>query len=115
VNRKVIDWAQYSDEDIARFLGELASVREQRKADKRNALKAQIEEMLKEQGLNLDEVFARVGKGRGRPKGKPKAEERLVKYRNTAEPSQTWTGMGRKPGWLVEALAAGRTLEEFVA
>jgi DNA-binding protein H-NS len=36
-----------------------------------------------------------------------------VKYRNPADESQTWTGKGRKPGWLVEAIASDKTLEEF--
>lgn len=35
------------------------------------------------------------------------------KYRNTSNPDQTWSGRGRKPGWLVEALAAGAPLDSF--
>jgi DNA-binding protein H-NS len=111
---KVIDWASYSDEDIERFLGELTEEREKRKVGKRKALKEQINKMLKEQGMSLEDVFPTTGKGRGRvPKGERPGAERPVKYRNPADSSQTWTGMGRKPGWLVEAIASGKTLEEF--
>jgi DNA-binding protein H-NS len=116
VNGKVIDWAQYSDADITRFLGELTTEREKRKVGKRKELKERIRSLLKEEGLSVEDVFPTVGKGRGRPPmGKPVAAERPVKYRNPADASQTWTGMGRKPGWLVEALASGKKLEEFAA
>jgi DNA-binding protein H-NS len=114
MNGKVIDWAEYSDADIARFLGELAKERETRKADKRKALKERIRNLLKEEGLSVEDVFPAAGRGRARaPKGEGKKEERPVKYRNTEDASQTWTGMGRKPGWLVEALASGKRIEEF--
>jgi len=35
------------------------------------------------------------------------------KYANPADPEATWTGRGRKPRWIVEALDAGRKLEEL--
>jgi DNA-binding protein H-NS len=33
-------------------------------------------------------------------------------YRNPNDPSQTWTGRGRRPRWLVAALDAGNTVEQ---
>jgi DNA-binding protein H-NS len=35
------------------------------------------------------------------------------KYRNTNEPSETWSGRGRQPRWLTAALKAGHTIDEF--
>jgi DNA-binding protein H-NS len=35
------------------------------------------------------------------------------KYANPADRSQTWTGRGRKPGWVIEALAAGKSLDSM--
>ncbi|MFN3593197.1 MAG: H-NS family nucleoid-associated regulatory protein [Thiobacillaceae bacterium] len=35
-----------------------------------------------------------------------------AKYRNPAT-GETWTGKGRKPGWLVQALAQGKSLADF--
>ncbi len=37
----------------------------------------------------------------------------LPKYYNPAVPAQTWSGRGKMPRWLVAALNAGRTLEDF--
>ncbi len=41
------------------------------------------------------------------------AKRRNIKYRNTENSEETWTGRGRKPTWLVDALAAGRNIEDF--
>ena len=35
------------------------------------------------------------------------------KYRNPAEPSETWSGRGKRPRWLVSALKAGKPIEDF--
>jgi DNA-binding protein H-NS len=37
--------------------------------------------------------------------------KRRIKYRGPA--GQAWSGVGRKPLWVAEALAAGRSLEDF--
>jgi DNA-binding protein H-NS len=36
-----------------------------------------------------------------------------IKYRNPADPSQTWTGRGKQPNWLREALGKGARKEDF--
>src|SRR5689334_9067711 len=35
------------------------------------------------------------------------------KYRNPAQPSETWAGRGKKPRWVVAALKKGKHLEDF--
>lgn len=35
------------------------------------------------------------------------------KYQNPADNSQTWTGRGRQPRWIAEALANGRALDDL--
>jgi len=35
------------------------------------------------------------------------------KYRNPAEPSETWAGRGKKPRWVVAALKKGKRLEDL--
>jgi DNA-binding protein H-NS len=113
VDRNAIDWTEYSDEEIDRFITELAAVQQKRRQDKRQTLKEQIEGMVKEQGISLAELFPTVGKERNQRKDKRKGVGQKVKYRNPADIAQTWSGTGRKPGWLVDALASGKTLEDF--
>jgi DNA-binding protein H-NS len=36
------------------------------------------------------------------------------KYRNPGSPSETWSGRGRKPKWVEEQLAAGKSLDALL-
>ena len=36
------------------------------------------------------------------------------RYRNPNDPTQTWTGRGKKPRWVIEALENGKTLEDLM-
>ena len=37
----------------------------------------------------------------------------LPKFRNPAQPSETWAGRGKRPRWLVAALKKGKHLQDF--
>jgi DNA-binding protein H-NS len=37
----------------------------------------------------------------------------LPKFRNPADPSETWAGRGKQPRWLKAALKKGKNLEDF--
>ena len=37
----------------------------------------------------------------------------LPKYINPSDPTMTWTGRGRKPLWIEEALSQGKTMDEL--
>lgn len=45
--------------------------------------------------------------------GESLEKKRNIKYRNTENSEETWTGRGRKPTWLVEAIEAGHDIEDF--
>jgi DNA-binding protein H-NS len=42
-----------------------------------------------------------------------KGRKAAPKYRNPANPDETWAGRGMKPRWLQALLAEGRSMEEF--
>ncbi|HRD67330.1 MAG TPA: H-NS histone family protein [Candidatus Competibacter sp.] len=56
-------------------------------------------------GMQPEEILQYAGRKR-RSSGKPK-------YRNPANPEQTWTGHGKKPGWLRQAIEGGAKQEDF--
>lgn len=68
---------------------------------------AEAEEVARSRGFSLSEL-AEVRKSKG--KGKMALPG---KYANPADPNQTWSGRGRRPKWVVEALAAGKDLEDL--
>ncbi|MFT3688122.1 H-NS family nucleoid-associated regulatory protein [Paenirhodobacter sp.] len=65
----------------------------------------EVEDLAKRLGFSIDEL-AQTATLR-------KKTVSEAKYRNPLNPEQTWTGRGRKPGWLNDALAAGRSIDEF--
>jgi DNA-binding protein H-NS len=78
--------------------------------EKATKLRAKISALVKAEGLAIEDVFAGTGTRRGggvRRKVKPK-------YRNPADPSQTWTGRGKRPRWYSAALAAGKKEKDLL-
>jgi DNA-binding protein H-NS len=75
-------------------------------------VRAQIQALLKAEGLSLEDVFAtrsRPDSKSAKPVKAAKTRHYTVKpkYRNPANPDQTWAGRGMKPRWFVDALASG--------
>ena len=61
----------------------------------------------------LDELGRRFG---GSPKDIPQRRpypKVEPKFRNPNNPSETWSGRGKSPQWVVELIASGRSLEEL--
>ena len=74
------------------------------KERERTEIKQQIEELAQNSGFSVNELFS----GRS-TKGKTVAP----KYMNPDNKSETWTGRGRKPRWLVAKLNKGSKMEDF--
>lgn len=70
----------------------------------RDARKA-AEKVVAEFGFSFEQVAETRG-GVKRSKAAPR-------YRNPDNPEQTWTGRGRKPGWVHEALAKGADISDL--
>jgi DNA-binding protein H-NS len=67
---------------------------------------AELEEKARQMGFSLAELTGSVVKVRKRAPATPK-------YANPADPSDTWSGRGRKPRWFEAALKAGKTPEDL--
>ena len=79
-----------------------SAAREKAKVD----IKAKIDRLLQGSDFTIGDLYGNVGRGRGRPKT-------AVKYANPENRSETWTGRGRKPNWLVARMKKGAKLEDF--
>jgi DNA-binding protein H-NS len=78
-----------------------ASVQDRRRIE----LREKIEAMVAAEGLKMSDIFGgRGGKGR----------KVAAKYINPDDPTQTWTGRGRKPRWLAAKLKDGDKIEKFL-
>lgn len=72
---------------------------------KRQAL-TELEEKAREHGFSLAELTGAAPTRKRTPA--------TAKYANPANPSDTWSGRGRKPRWFEEALAAGKSAEDLL-
>jgi DNA-binding protein H-NS len=78
--------------------------------------RAKIDALLAEAGLGLVDVYPRfAGKAGNTGKQGKKIGVVAPKYRNPADPGQTWSGRGKKPGWFVAATSKrGVTAESLL-
>jgi DNA-binding protein H-NS len=75
---------------------------------RKEALKA-VEQVAREYGVELSDIF---GAGGNRKSTTAKAKG-TPKFRNPADPSQTWSGRGRQPAWYKAAIAAGKSNDDL--
>jgi DNA-binding protein H-NS len=69
-------------------------------------LREKIHALVKAEGFSLEDVFGQTRGGAG----KARKSGGIVppKYRNPADPEQTWSGRGKRPRWFNDALKAGK-------
>ena len=78
----------------------IASLDDRRRAEARAA----AEKAAREMGFSLDDLMATQKKS---------GKKNPAKYRNPEDPRQTWSGRGRQPAWIKDALADGKSLDEY--
>ncbi len=71
------------------------------KRRKKEALIA-VQKAAQEHGFSLDDILSEKSGSKGLPK-----------YANPSNADQTWTGRGRQPGWVKDALSQGQSLEDL--
>lgn len=101
-----INLSKMSYRDLVDLQDAIAAALIVRKDGEKAELKRKLAALAGEAGFALDDL---LGSQRGRKAQGPN----VVKYRNPKDGSQTWTGRGRKPNWLVEALSKGQKIETF--
>lgn len=83
-----------------------AKIEEQRKEDRDDTRRALVE-LAEKRGFAFSDFVDAAGKKKG-SRG-PVA----IKYRNPDNPSETWTGRGKRPRWLVAKLGKSGRVEQF--
>jgi DNA-binding protein H-NS len=83
----------------------IASFEDRKRREARKAL----EKVAREFGLSVEEVVGMQRSSSGRP------SKSAAKYRNPANPAETWSGRGRQPGWYKDAIAKGTSPDSMLA
>lgn len=82
------------------------TIRQETRERRRMELKDEIENKLKAEGFAAIEVLG--------AKLKPKSVALPPRYADTADPTLTWSGKGRMPGWLQAKIDTGAALDSFL-
>jgi DNA-binding protein H-NS len=93
--------------ELLELRDDLAKAIVARKDAEKAEVKAKLIALASESGFDVADL---LGARRGRKASAPGD----AKYRNPKDASQTWTGRGRKPNWLVDAVSKGQKLESFL-
>ncbi len=72
----------------------------------------QVKRLAAEKGLKIEDLIAELG-GSNKTKGKRELGPAPVRYKNPANAGQTWSGRGKRPTWLADALSGGASLDSF--
>ena len=101
-----IDLAKLSVEELQALTRDIEAEIVNRREAERERVLGQMRELASSLGMTLEEVLrGEKGKGAGV----------AAKYRHPENPALTWTGRGKRPLWVNEALASGKTLEDLAA
>ena len=88
----------------AKLAAAIATARQKERAE----IKSKVAELAESHGFSVSELFGGPGRGNGRKKSVS-----IAKYANPDDQTDTWTGRGRKPNWLLARLKKGAKLSDF--
>jgi DNA-binding protein H-NS len=101
-----MDVSTLSIQELKNLLDKIpAELKRREKAEKARVLK-ELQSLAAQSGYSLDELLGETTEKVVKTR-KPAA----IRYRSPE--GQTWTGQGRTPNWLLEAVAAGASKESF--
>lgn len=96
-----IDLKSLSPKELKALIANAESHMQEARASQVQEVRKKIDALLSGSGLTLADIYPAHG-GRGGKGGKRGAV--APKYRNPEDPSQTWTGRGKRPLWFAAAI-----------
>ncbi len=130
-----VDRADLSDEQLAARIAQDQAELDRRKARREADYYEQVKEGARQLNIPLARLAAKLGLKSAKPSmlrpaptglaagdlssGERSSQEEdgrrhvRPKFRNPKDPSQTWSGRGGKPQWVLDHLAAGGTMEQL--
>ena len=79
---------------------------------KKQEVAAKVRKLAQDNGLDISDLMA-TDKAK-KTKAKKSRGKVAPKYRNPANSAETWTGRGRQPLWVADAVMGGKSLEDLL-
>ncbi len=117
------DLVDVSRGDLLKLRANVEEALRANEAREKQAAKDKIKELVESSGFNLVDLFGdmlprttgETGKRSYNRKSKDGEREPVApKYRHPENPSETWSGRGRKPKWVEAHLEAGGNMEDLL-
>ena len=112
--KSAIDLEALSVQELTELIVAAEQKRKDKLEDAKRALIAEIEQKAAAIGLSVSELYADAGEPMSTPKRKPRkdaGQPLAIQYRGPN--GEEWSGRGRRPTWLAEAIANGKSLDDF--
>lgn len=101
-----MDLSKYSSEELRKLKKEIDREIEGRRKDDAKKAQQELKQVAERYGFNLSDLVGGQAAKPARAKGK-------VRFRHPSDSGKTWSGRGRKPVWIKEWEASGRSLDEL--
>lgn len=108
-----VDLKGMTPKQLEKLAADVAKEIEMRASKQRDAAIKAAKKVAKDHGFDLSELLDAAPKQRGRKKTAAKKAPLPPKYKNPANPAQTWSGRGRRPEWFKAAEKAGKSLKSL--
>jgi DNA-binding protein H-NS len=105
----LIDITTLTLQELRQMHVDIAAELAERQAKARIEAATLVRNIAADAGISIEELF-KLASSKG---VKPNRPARDAKYRNPANAEETWSGYGRKPGWVKNWLEAGKPIEEL--
>ena len=115
-----IDLKSLSTQQLAHLIEQ--AKREKSRKQKRApiaAVRKKLAKLAVAEGYSIEELFGDKSAARAKPasgatpRKSTKGSTVAPKYRNPANPAETWSGRGKHPRWLAGLIGSGRNIDDF--
>lgn len=104
-----VDLNNLSIQELEKVIADARERIEEKREEAVARARADIERIAASTGYSVEDLLG-MGKSRTRVSTRKVVAD---KYRNPRDPSQSWSGRGKRPRWLQELLDQGGKLENF--
>jgi len=102
-----MDLSRYTSNELQQLKKDIDKEIERRRKQEAKQAQQELKDVAQKYGFSLSELMPSSS-----AKGTRSTSKGTIRFRHPQDPTKTWSGRGRKPVWVKEWEAAGRSLEE---
>ncbi len=102
-----IDLSKLSDDELQNLIPKIEHELHRRQEEQKREVLQKMKELAESIGMT-PEALLKEGRGKAR-----RQQRKGKLYQHPDDSSKTWSGRGKRPGWLQELLDSGKKLEEL--